>query len=106
MRNKIENLRTMAHGLAVKLENKFKIQLLKMPRSVRTLSMGDFCSKYAGEVKQVVDEQFRKVVDDLAQEEDASQALSAQRYHTMSRCAPPRRERAARRASPPPARRS
>ncbi|KAG8458239.1 hypothetical protein KFE25_001531 [Diacronema lutheri] len=87
VRNKVEHLRAVARGLAVTIENTFKIQLLKLPRNVRTLSMGDFCNKYAGEVKQVVDEQFRKVVDDLAQEEDAAQVLSAQRYNTMSRAA-------------------
>lgn len=91
VRNQVERMRTVVHRLAVSMENTFTVQLLKMPRNVRNLNMGEFCNKYAGEVKQVVDEQFRKVVDDMAQEEDASQVLSAQRYNTMSRCALPAR---------------
>lgn len=82
----MEQLRSLAEGLAVSLENAFHVQLMKLPKKIRTLSMGEFCEKYAGDLQQVYDEQLQRVVQDLAQEEDAAQALSAQRYNTMSRC--------------------
>jgi hypothetical protein len=84
---KIERMRSVAEGEAVAIDNTFMVQMLKLPKKVRTLTMDDFCTKYAGDLKQVVDEQLRRVVDDLAQEEDAALALSAKRYNTMSRAA-------------------
>mmetsp|Transcript_4256 Transcript_4256/g.10860 ORF Transcript_4256/g.10860 Transcript_4256/m.10860 type:complete len:316 (+) Transcript_4256:127-1074(+) len=82
---KVEHLRSVAESLAVTIENTFMVQMLKLPKKIRTLTMEEFCTKYAGDLQQVVDEQLRRVVDDLALEEDAAQALSAQRYNTMSR---------------------
>lgn len=53
------------------------------------MNVVDFVSRHGGDVRHVIDEQLKTVVDDLAHEEEEALASSAKRYHTLSRCVRP-----------------
>ena len=56
---KVNQMRELADRLALRMESNFRVELLKLPKNVRTMSMRDFCVQHGGDVDEAMKQQAK-----------------------------------------------
>lgn len=57
---KVSQMRELAERLALRLENNFRSEMLKLPKAVKTMSMREFLTQYGGDVDEAVKQQAER----------------------------------------------
>ncbi len=62
---RLRRFRNLTEDYVTSLRNSFHVELMKLPREVRQMTMKEFCSKYGASVVGVSDKQIRNVRESL-----------------------------------------
>jgi hypothetical protein len=57
---KVNQMRMLCERLALRLESDFKMEMLKLPKQVRTMTMREFIGQYGGDVDEAMKQQAKR----------------------------------------------
>lgn len=56
---KVKQMRSLTDMLALRLKNDFDLELLKLPASIRSMTMQEFCVQYGGDIDEALKKQSK-----------------------------------------------
>lgn len=59
------NIMVQAEAMTVSIKNTLNVELMRLPKKIRTMPLGEFCGKYQGDLQIYDTEQFKQIVDTI-----------------------------------------
>ena len=57
---KVKQMRSLTERLALRLDRNFQLELLKLPPSIRSMTMQEFCVQFGGDVDEALKQQSKR----------------------------------------------